>query len=408
MTDPDEPVPLVDNDIVLPFQIEKQAARGKLVRLGSTVDAIVTRRSYPAPVATLLGELAVLAALVSSALKEEGVLTAQIKGDGPVGMLVADATAAGAIRAYAAFDSETLDRATADGGGGDWRNDPVPRLVGAGYLAFTVDRGPATRRHQGIVELAGGSLADCARRHFRDSDQNRAAFKLAAAPDGPDGVWRAGGMMIQRLPDGGRTRLSGEAPDDDLEESWRRALALMGACTHAELVDGRLHPHDLLYRLFHEDGVRVFEPRALAHGCRCSRARVETTLRSFPRGEIEDLEVDGVVAVTCEFCGTRYAFDAADIARLYRPHLAGRPDRALFGAHRRAAGGAAGRGRPRRVPRPAADPVLLRDPFRRQPADPPLGEGSTSSTPTGRRPPAGRTRCRRTSRSTTASGNGIA
>ncbi len=305
---------LVENDIVLPFQIETQAARGKLARLGGTVDRILSRRNYPAPVATLLGELAVLAALVSSVLKDEGVLTVQVKGDGPVGMLVADATSSGAIRAYAAFDGQALAGRDA----ADWRAAPVPRLIGGGYLAFTIDRGPEVERYQGIVELSGESLADCAHRHFRESDQNQAVFKLAVAPTGPSGAWRAGGMMMQRLPDSGRPRLSGEAPDDDLEESWRRALVLMGSCTPGELVDARLHPHELLYRLFHEDGVRVFEPHALAHGCRCSRDRVEVTLRSFPREEIADLEVDGQVIVTCEFCGDRYAFGDDDIERIYR------------------------------------------------------------------------------------------
>ena len=316
--DTEGPVGLVDNDIVLPFQIETQAARGKLVRLGGTVDRILSRPNYPPPVATLLGELAVLAALVSSALKDEGVLTVQVKGDGPVGMLVADVTSSGELRAYAAFDGRTLDGVLAGEGAADWRAAPVPRLIGAGYLAFTIDRGPEVERYQGIVELSGGSLADCAHRHFRESDQNQAVFKLAVAPTGPSGSWRAGGMMMQRLPDSGRARLSGEAPDDGLEESWRRALVLMGSCTPDELVDARLHPHDLLYRLFHEDGVRVFEPHALAHGCRCSRDRVEATLRSFPRAEIADLEVDGQVIVTCEFCGERYAFDEDDIEHLYR------------------------------------------------------------------------------------------
>ena len=316
--DPEGSAGLVDNDIVLPFQIETQAARGKLVRLGGTVDSILSRRNYPAPVAMLLGELAVLAALVSSALKDEGVLTVQVKGDGPIGMLVADATSSGEIRAYAGFDGQTLDRALAKRDAPGWETAPVPRLIGTGYLAFTIDRGPEVERYQGIVELSGGSLADCAHRHFRESDQNQAVFKLAVSPTGPSGAWRAGGMMMQRLPDSGRARLSGEGPDDDLEDSWRRALVLMGSCTPDELVDARLHPHDLLYRLFHEDGVRVFRPHALVHGCRCSRDRVEATLRSFPREEIADLEIDGEVIVTCEFCGDRYAFDEDDIERIYR------------------------------------------------------------------------------------------
>lgn len=309
-------------DIVLPFQIESQAARGKFVRLGSTVDSIVSRQEYPEPVATLLGELAVLAALVSSALKYDGILTVQVKGDGPVGMMVADATSQGEIRAYAQYDSERLEEAASGAqpaGPPDWRSAPVPRLIGAGHLAFTVDQGPDTDRYQGIAELRGGSLADCAHSHFRQSEQSHAVFKLAVAPDGEDGAWRAGGLMMQRLPDAGPTRLSGEAGDEEAEDGWRRAVILMGSCTAEELVDEELHPHELLYRLFHEDGVRVFEPHRLAPGCRCSEDKVVVMLRSFPRAEIEALKIDDVVEVTCEFCGARYEFDDAALDRIYRP-----------------------------------------------------------------------------------------
>ena len=305
------------SDIVLPFQIETQAVRGKLVRLGTTVDHILSRQDYPVPVATLLGELAVLAALVASALKVEGILTVQIKGEGAVGMLVADATSDGAIRGYAQYDPDALSEST---GRCDWRLAPVPRLIGAGHLAFTVDQGPDTERYQGIVELCGGSLAECAHSHFRQSDQSQAVFKLAVAPDGGGGAWRAGGMMMQRLPDPGRTQVSGEARNEAAEDEWRRAVILMGSCTSEELVDDGLHPHDLLYRLFHEDGVRVFEPHSLAHGCRCSRDKVVTMLQSFPRGEIEALRIDDAVIVTCEFCGARYDFDDDALDRVYRAH----------------------------------------------------------------------------------------
>ncbi len=305
------------SDIVLPFQIETQAARGKLVRLGKTVDRIISRQNYPVPVATLLGELAVLAALVSSALKVEGILTVQIKGNGAIGMLVADATSDGAIRGHAQYDAEALCKRT---DASDWRFAPVPRLIGAGHLAFTIDQGLDTERYQGIAELCGGSLAECAHGHFRQSDQSQAVFKLAVAPDDGDGPWRAGGMMMQRLPDPGRTTASGEARDEAAEDDWRRAVTLMGSCTPEELVDDGLHPHDLLYRLFHEDGVRVFEPHSLVHGCRCSRDRVVAMLQSFPRGEIESLRIDDAVTVTCEFCGAQYDFDDDALDQVYRAH----------------------------------------------------------------------------------------
>lgn len=299
-------------DMVLPFRLETRAARGRLVRLGAAVDRIVAGRDYPAPVATLLGELAALAGLLSPALEDGGVLTVQVKGDGAVGLLVADATADGAMRGYARYDAAALARR------GGWRAAPVPELVGAGRLAVTVDRGGGADRSQGVAELDGRTVAECAEAHFRRSAQGRAAFALAAAPGGGSegGDWRAGGMMIQRPAEPGRPRLA----DEEGEEGWRRAVALLGSCAPSELADGGLHPHDLLYRLFHEDGVRVFAPRPLVHGCRCSEDRVAAMLRSFPRAEIEALGDDGDVAVTCEFCGVRYPFDDRALDRVYRVH----------------------------------------------------------------------------------------
>ena len=229
-------------DIVQPFRIETQAVRGKLVRLGATVDRIVSHQDYPLPVATLLGELAVLAALVGSTLKVAGILTVQIKGAGAIGMLVADATSDGAIRGYAQYDPDALSEST---GRSDWRLAPVPRLIGAGHLAFTLDQGPDNERPQGIAELCGGSLAECAHSHFRRSDQSQADFKLAVSPGGGGNPWRAGGMMIERLPDPGPARVSGAARDEAAEEDWCRAVILMGSCTPEELVDDRLHPHEI-------------------------------------------------------------------------------------------------------------------------------------------------------------------
>ena len=198
---------------------------------------------------------------------------------------------------------------------------PCRELLGKGYLAFTVDQGPDTERYQGIVELNGATLAECAHNYFRQSEQMDAAVKLAVgrvASDGGD-AWRAAGMMVQRLPEAAPRRLlSGESADEEVEEGWRRAVIMMGASTTGELLDPRLHPHRLLYRLFHEDGVRVYGPVELSAGCRCSRARVESTLRPFPREEIGDMKIDGKVVVTCEFCSTDYVFDDADLDHLYR------------------------------------------------------------------------------------------
>lgn len=309
------------DDLIQPFQIEGRAVRGRLVRLGRLVDEVLEPHDYPEPVATLLAEMVALAAVLSAALKYEGVFTLQTKGDGPVRLMVADVTSAGDVRGYAQFDAERLAALSAKPTAA---SAPVPRLLGAGHLAFTVDQGTHTERYQGIVELTGPTLVECVHHYFRQSEQLQAGIKLAVGreeqdhggQDDDDGAagWRAGALMLQRMPpDSGAPA----AVLEESEEDWRRAMTLMASCSAAELLDPALAPNDLLYRLFHEDGVRVFAPGSLRAACRCSRERVERVLRSMPRSEIEELKVDGAVVVTCEFCSSTYRLSDADLDRLY-------------------------------------------------------------------------------------------
>jgi molecular chaperone Hsp33 len=289
------------DDLVQPFQIEPFALRGRLVRLGPLLDEILTRHAYPEPVAVMLGEAIALAVALAGALKYDGVFTLQTKGDGPIKMMVADVTTQGAVRGYAQVDRARLARAASSG-------SPVPRYLGAGYLALTVDQGAHTDRYQGIVELQGATLADCVHHYFRQSEQVEAALKVAVAQVADrDGVprWRGGAIMIQRLP-----RESFTLESDDEDEGWRRAAILMSSSTSAELVDPRLAPEALLFRLFHEDGVRAHAPHRLAAQCRCSRERVERMLRALQPDELADMKIDGRITVTCEFCSTVYPFDA--------------------------------------------------------------------------------------------------
>jgi molecular chaperone Hsp33 len=298
----------IADDIVQPFQIEPFAVRGRLVRLGPLIDEILTRHAYPDAVATMLGEAIALAVALAGALKYEGVFTLQTKGDGPIRLMVADITTAGAVRGYAQVDAARLDAVAAGSGA------PVPRLLGAGYLALTVDQGEHTDRYQGIVELQGPTLAHCVHHYFRQSEQVEAALKVAVArvPD-QEGVprWRAGALMIQRLP---RESFNLEREDED--EAWRRAAILMSSSTSAELVDPALSSEALLFRLFHEDGVRAHRPHPLVAKCRCSRHRVETMLRALEPDELEDMKIDGRVIVTCEFCSTTYPFEAEELEAL--------------------------------------------------------------------------------------------
>jgi len=299
----------IADDIVQPFEIQPFRLRGRLVRLGPMLNTIVKRHDYPAPVAALLGEAIALAVALASALKYDGVFTLQTKGNGAVRLLVADVTSAGAVRGYAQYDAEKLAEAMALPGQGS-----VPRLMGAGYLAFTVDQGEDTERYQGIVALEGATLADCIHHYFRQSEQIMTGIKVAVA-QGEDGAWRGGCLMVQRLPADERSEIV--ATRDEIEDGFRRAIILMGSSTSAELTDAALAPETLLYRLFHEDGVRVFRVHGVRAECRCSRERIERVLRSLPSAERQDLgEADGSVTVTCQFCNEAYRFEADAVSAI--------------------------------------------------------------------------------------------
>jgi molecular chaperone Hsp33 len=300
----------VPDDLVQPFRIDPFALRGRLVRLGPALDRILSQHAYPEPVAAMLGEAITLAVVLAGALKYDGVFTLQTKGDGPIRLIVADVSTDGAVRGYAQYDQKKLEAVTEKSGAAPALS--VPRLLGAGYIAFTVDQGEDTDRYQGIVELAGATLADCAQHYFRQSEQIQAGIKLAVGQSGPGGAWRAGGMMLQRVPpEGGYGAIA-----DDVEDGWRRAMVLMSSATSGELVNPDLAPRRLLFRLFHEDGVRVYDTHPLEARCRCSRERIETILRAFPAAEIDDMRKERVTTVTCEFCSRRYTFEADELARL--------------------------------------------------------------------------------------------
>jgi molecular chaperone Hsp33 len=293
-----EIAPQAGADFIRPFQIEALGIRGRAVRLSRAADEIVHKHAYPQPVARLLTEMLTVSAALASTLKYEGVFTLQTKSEGAVRLMVVDVTSEGAMRGYAQFDAAAVAALPADAS--------LPRLLGGGYLAFTVDQGEDTDRYQGIVELIGADLVECVQHYFQQSEQLKAGFKVAVTER--NGHWHAGVIMLQRLP---REDQSTAAEIDD--EAWRRAMTLLASCTSKELLDEGLPIDDLLYRLFHEDGVRVFKGQALQAQCRCSRERVGSVLRSLPRDELKELETDGALEVTCEFCNSKYRFTLADL-----------------------------------------------------------------------------------------------
>lgn len=297
---------ILHDDLSLPFQIEQCDIRGRLVRLGPAVDAILDRHGYPEPVAYLLAEALALVATMATALKFEGIFSLQAKGDGAVSTLVADCRTPGHLRGYASFDAARLAGLELGPGA---TSSLVPLLLGGGYLAFTIDpAGADMERYQGIVDLAGTSLADAAHAYFAQSEQLNARVVLGATHRRASGSalrsWRAGGILLQQLP-----RRDGGLGAEDREFAWEKATALLATTRTEELTDPLLTPNELLFRLFHEDGVRVFDMAPLLSRCTCSRDKVRGILASFSAAEIADMaQESGQIGVTCEFCSQSYSF----------------------------------------------------------------------------------------------------
>jgi len=289
-------------DIAQTFQIEGLDVRGRLVRLGPALDDVLDAHGYPEPVSLMLAETLTLAVTLASALKYEGIFTLQVQSDGPISLLVADITSEGAVRGYARFDEDRVAKAS------EFKGAPVPRLLGAGHLAFTVDQGQDMERYQGIAELDGPTLSECAHHYFRNSEQLETAIFLSARRDDKLDSMRSGALMVQRLP-----QQNNHLPDD--EDGWRRAVAILASLTEDELLDPDLDHDALLYRLYHEDGVRAYSAHDLFHRCRCSREKVASTLKSFPRAEI--IDDDGQSQVVCEFCKADYTFTPAELDALF-------------------------------------------------------------------------------------------
>jgi molecular chaperone Hsp33 len=289
---------------VTPFHLPSRPVRGRLIRLGPLAHALLGRHSNPPAVTKLAGEALALAAGLSSALKYRGSFSLQAKGDGPVSMLLADCTQEGALRGYARADAEKFAELAA--------RMPEPSaadLLGEGYLAFTVDQGGEMERYQGIVSIEGPRLADMALHYFRTSEQLQYDVHLAAA-NLAEG-WRAAALILERV--AGEGGIDPEMDAAAQDEAWRTATTLAATLTEAELLDDTLPPERLLWRLFGAEGVAVDRPRALAYGCRCSRAKLSGILESFPDEDLDEMAVGGDIVMTCEFCKYDFRFPRADV-----------------------------------------------------------------------------------------------
>ncbi|MGB4057569.1 MAG: Hsp33 family molecular chaperone HslO [Alphaproteobacteria bacterium] len=283
-----------DDDIIQPFQLEQSGLRGRAVRLGKVLDDILGPHDYPEPVAHLVAETITLTTLLSSMLKYEGIFTLQTKGDGPVGMVVADMTSKGEIRGCASFDKERVAKYGDD-------IDMLPFYLGKGYIAFTVDQLGKTDRYQGIVELKGTSLVDCVRHYFDQSEQIKTGIKMSVGLK--DGKWRAGAIMLQHMPE------DQKKPEMIDRDDWNRSMMLLDTAKDGEFLDPGLHSRELLLRLFHEEGVRVFKPLDISKGCRCDSDKVQKVLAGLPEEDIKYLMENGTINMHCEFCSRDFKLD---------------------------------------------------------------------------------------------------
>jgi molecular chaperone Hsp33 len=285
------------DDMVAAFQIEGQPVRGRLARLGPAVDEILRAHDYPEPVANLLGEACALAALVGSNLKFEGRLIVQAQGDGPVRYVVADYDTSGGLRGYCRFDPERVAGASAG-----FVRPGAKTLLGESVFIMTIDQGADMERYQGVTQVEGETLALCAEQYFAQSEQTPTRVRLAVgqADVGRGLAWRAGGMLVQKI--------AGDDARGSSDEAWTRTEALMLTLGEDELIDPSLSSNDLLFRLFHEDGVRVFGSTPLRAFCRCNEDRIVSVLSSFSAEERADMvEPDGAIHVTCEYCSKVYS-----------------------------------------------------------------------------------------------------
>ena len=278
-------------DFLRRFELERADVRGVLVRLDESWKQVRARADYPPALAELLAQTLAASALFTGNIKFEGSLSIQLKGAGPLTLLFAECGHDGRLRGLARWQGDVPEDFTLLG---------VER---APLLAITIDNRGSGQRYQGLVPVEDAQLATLFERYFERSEQ--LPTRVVLASDGE----RCAGLMLQQLP---QSAISEHDPD-----AWNRVGHLLGSATPAELL--RLPAEQLLFRLFHEEQVRLHDPHALAFGCRCSRERVAEVLRSIGREEAEaSVRDDGTAEVTCEFCNTRYQFDRVDLEQIFR------------------------------------------------------------------------------------------
>lgn len=312
------------DDTVLPFQLDRTDTRGRVARLDGLLQQVLAQHDYPPLVEALVAEAVLLTALIGQTIKLRWKLSIQVRGDGPVRLIATDyygPTKDGAparIRAYASYD---LDRI-------DLEADPFT-MVGKGYFAILIDQGEGMVPYQGITPTAGGSLAACAETYFAQSEQLPTRFALSFGQSqlpGEEVHWRAGGVMLQQMPESSFETDGSEATGDEgllaatdildegVAEDWNHVNVLLDSADELELIGPSVQPTDLLVRLYHADSPRVFDAQPVEFGCTCSADRVRETMSIYSAKDIKHMTTEeGIVTADCQFCGAHYEFDPSKL-----------------------------------------------------------------------------------------------
>ena len=314
------------DDTVLPFQLDATDTRGRVARLDGVLSGILSQHNYPKPVEALVAEMALLTALIGQSIKLRWKLSLQVQTDGPVRMIATDYYGPeeegqpARIRAYASYDAERVD---ADGAAFD--------QLGQGYFAVMIDQGTDMQPYQGITPLAGNSISAAAEAYFAQSEQLPTRFELtfgkSIEADNAE-HWRAGGVMIQHMPkaspfatgeggsgDGGLL-LASDLVQGDTSDNWNRVNILLDSVEELELIGPNVTSANLLLRLFHQEGPRVFEPQSVEFGCTCSEERVRQSLSIYSARDIESMTTEaGRVTADCQFCGAHYDLDPTTVGK---------------------------------------------------------------------------------------------
>ena len=308
------------DDTVLPFQLDASDIRGRVARLDGVLDQVLSQHDYPPSIEALVAEMSLLTALIGQSIKLRWKLSLQVRGEGAARIIATDYYAPKAdgepaqIRAYASYDAERLDHSAY----------PFSQ-IGKGYFAVLIDQGPDMTPYQGITPIAGGSLSACAETYFAQSEQLPTRFSLTFGRSrmaGQNESWRAGGVMLQHMPKASPFVASDGASgdqglldaadilDSDEGENWSRANLLLDTVDALELIGPTVQPTELLVRLFHEEGPRVFDPQPVQFGCSCSDEKVRQSLSIYSAKDIGHMTTDeGIVTADCQFCGAHYEFE---------------------------------------------------------------------------------------------------